>query len=152
MSLKEASDLIFPLGFVVLFAWIIHAGNHKGIKLFLMVLASVVFTVGFISALAGMVIFPKPFAIAATCCATAWIAGIYIKREPKIKQNHPDWLINKIESDLRAVELTKNPTAVEGYKKELLELLKKHNINPPSDIQKLLIPTTSQPHPSDTRQ
>lgn len=62
----------------------------------------------------------------------------WLQNEPT---KNPDWLIEKIQADLKTVELTKNPLAVEGYKKELLELLKKHNVTPPANIQKLLAPT-----------
>lgn len=87
-----------------------------------------------------------------------WIGVTYILisvseklSKPNEPTKHPDWLIHKIEADLKTVELTKDATAVEGYKKELLELLQKHNIKPPSDIQKLLTPVTYQPRSSDVQ-
>lgn len=88
-----------------------------------------------------------------------WIGVAYILisvseklSTPSEPTKEPDWLIHKIEADLKTVELTKDETAVEGYKKELLELLQKHNIKPPSDIQKLLTPAISRPHSSDVQQ
>lgn len=151
MNITTTLDWVFPLTFVALFAWVIHADNYKGIRLLLMIICSVVFTIGALAALAGMAIFPQPFMIVGICLALLWTAGIQIKREPP-KEKHPDWLIHKIEADLKTVELTKNPIAVEGYKKELFELLQKHNITPPPDIQKLLTPTTYRPRSSDAQQ
>lgn len=135
--MKEAFDWIYPLGFVTLFAWVIHADRYKGIRLLLMIICSVVFAIGALAALAGMAIFPQPFMVAGICLALLWAAGIQIKREPT-KEKHPDWLIHKIEADLKTVERTQNQTAVDGYKREMIELLKKHNIKPPSEVQKLL--------------